>query len=414
MLTNTYTPVSLDKFDTFNGTTSAILDFARALVIDKEFLSRADFSKLTESFGWGKEVVKSYINIGVAFIDVEISKLVNIEPRTLFKITSNKRFASVVEGIKKAVGNITQQFVEHLIKSNKKAPIPSQDKPTIWRGEGATRTCVIPPIKEDDQYTGTSIQRAMDSEEITAQKIVREGAALREAFKLGAVQVVGELLPEHLKAILGIEYEAPTPNNDGSSEINIAETVTVAADYSPHNEEKEEIVIEEFETELAAQVVVEDLVNKNENGCPSDSGLHSKSVANVALRTIDVASCTPRLTLQVEEITALLRDCTTWEEITTITGALDEQTRIASWELLDREEQAHVLGLKKTYIREESVPNNTIEETPLIKAGDKVIWLNCWPHLSSWNPFIVENIEDDFAKLNNLVTPVPVEELSLV
>lgn len=101
MLANTYTPVSLDKFDTLNGTTSAILvhevspkeKLARALVINKEFLSRADFSKLTQSFGWEKEVVKSYINIGVAFIDVEISKLVNIEPRTLFKITSNKRFA---------------------------------------------------------------------------------------------------------------------------------------------------------------------------------------------------------------------------------------------------------------------------------------------------------------------------------
>jgi hypothetical protein len=404
MLTNTYTSVSLDKFNTLNGTTSAILGFARALVIDKEFLSRADFSKLTESFGWGKEVIKSYINIGTAFAGIEISKLVNIEPRTLFKITSSNRWKGVVEGIKKAVGNITQQFVEKLIKSNKRVPVQKQETPTVWRGEGATRKCIIPPIYEDDQYTGTSIQRAMDSEGITAQKIVREGAALREAFKLGAVQVVGELLPEHLKAILGIEYEAPTSNNDGSSEINIAETVTVAANYSTHNEE----------TEQKAQVVVEDLENKSENGCPSNGELHSKSVGNIPLRANDVVSCTPTSLLKVEEITALLRDCKTWEEITAITGAFDEPTRIASWELLSTYEKARILGLKKTYTQEESIPNNTIEETPIIKAGDKVIWVNCWPHLSSWNPFIVENIEDDFAKLNNLVTPVPVEELSLV
>lgn len=93
---------------------------------------------------------------------------------------------------------------------------------------------------------------------------------------------------------------------------------------------------------------------------------------------------------------------------------IDKPTRIASWELLNKEEQAHILGLKKTYTQQENVPNNTIEETAVIKVGDKVIWLNCWPHLSIWNPFIVENIEDDFAKLNNLLTPVPVEELSLV
>lgn len=310
----------------------------------------------------------------------------------------------MVEGIKKAVGHITQQFVEHLIKSNKKASVQKQETPTVWRGEGATRKCIIPPIYEDDQYTGTSIQKAMDSEGITAQKIVREAAALREAFKLGAIQLIGELLPEHLKAILGIEYEAPTSSNDGSSEINIAETVMVAADYSTHNEE----------TELVSQVVVEDLENKSENGCPLNSGLHSKSFRNVPLRTNDVASCTPTSRIQIEEIAALLRDCTTWEEITTITGVLDEQTRIASWELLNRGEQAHVLGLKKTYTQEESIANNIIEETPIIKAGDKVIWINCWPHLSSWNPFIVENIEDDFAKLNNLVTPVPIEQLSLV
>ncbi|RUT02128.1 hypothetical protein DSM106972_062030 [Dulcicalothrix desertica PCC 7102] len=404
MLTNTYTPVSSDKFNTLNGTTSAILEFARALVIDKEFLSRADFSKLTQSFGWGKEVVKSYINIGTAFGGIEISKLVNIEPRTLFKITSNNRWKGVVEGIKKAVGNITQQFVEKLIQSNKKVPVPSQDKPTIWRGEGATRKCVIPPIKEDDQYTGTSIQRAMDSEGITAQKIVREAAALREAFKLGAIEVVGELLPEHLKAILGIEYEAPFSNNDGSSETNIAKIVTIAANYSTDNEE----------TELAAQVVVDDLENKSEKGCPSNGGLHSKSVGNIPLRANDVVSCTPTSLQEVEKIAALLGDCKTWEEITTITGALDKPTRIASWELLNKEEQARILGLKKTYTQQENIPNNTIEETAVIKVGDKVIWLNCWPHLSSWNPFIVENIEDDFAKLNNLLTPVPVEELSLV
>lgn len=117
--------------------------------------------------------------------------------------------------------------------------------------------------------------------------------------------------------------------------------------------------------------------------------------------------------LSAEEIAVLLCNCKTWEEIVTITDALDKTTRTESWLQLSREEQARILELKKV-ASIEVVPNNSIEETPIIKVGDTVIWTNCWPHLSSWNPFIVQNIEDDYAKLNNLKTPVPLEELSLV
>lgn len=153
MIYATYASASLDKINTLDDSTHAILEFARALVTDKQYLPRADFNKMVESFGWSKEIVRSYIKLGMAFIDVEISKLVTIEPRTLFKITSSKRFASVVFGIKNAVGHITQQFVQNLIDGLKVPRASKPDNPTIWRGEKDTsRTCVIPPIKEDDQY----------------------------------------------------------------------------------------------------------------------------------------------------------------------------------------------------------------------------------------------------------------------
>jgi hypothetical protein len=119
MTNTTYAPASLDKIDTLDNSTTTILEFAKALLIDKKHLPLADFKKLIQSFGWGKDVVNSYINIGLAFADIDITKLVGIEPRTLFKITSSKRFEPVVQGIKNAVGQITQQFVEHLIDNFK-------------------------------------------------------------------------------------------------------------------------------------------------------------------------------------------------------------------------------------------------------------------------------------------------------
>jgi hypothetical protein len=428
MTTTTYTPVSLDKFATLNGTTSAILELAKALVIDKEFLSRADFSKLIEKFNWSKETVKSYINIGVAFAGMEISKLVHIEPHTLFRITSSKRFESVVDGIINAVGNITQKFVENLIKSNRKAPIPKQDTPTIWRGEGATRKCVIPNIVEDDQFTGTTIQRAMDSEKITAQKFVREAAAVREAFKMGAFSLVKEL-PAHLAAILGIEYEAPTQSDDDEVEVRVAETVTVTNDVGVSVPTIEVIQTVVEQTAPPIEVVYQAVEEK----APTEIQLVQTVVKEEAPISIEIPKSSERQTnreklrftltqqnvtvewLSAEEVATLLVECNTWSDITAITGAIDEQTRIASWALLDRKSQARIQSIKKAAVSSTSPSKQaTKNETPIIKVGDTVVWVNCWPHLSSWNPFIVENIEDDYAKLNNLKTPVPVEELSLV
>lgn len=440
MTTTTYTPVSLDKFATLNGTTSAILELAKALVIDKEFLSRADFSKLIEKFNWSKETVKSYINIGVAFAGMEISKLVHIEPHTLFRITSSKRFESVVDGIIKAVGNITQKFVENLIKSNRKAPIPKQDTPTIWRGEGAIRKCVIPNIVEDDQFTGTTIQRAMDSEKITAQKFVREAAAVREAFKMGAFSLVKEL-PAHLAAILGIEYEAPTQSNnddddDDEVEVRVAETRRVTNDVV----ETVPVVGVSVPTIEVIQTVVEEtappievVYQAVEEKAPTEIQVVQTVVKEEAPISIEIPKSSERQTnreklrftltqqnvtvewLSAEEVATLLVECNTWSDITAITSAIDEQTRIASWALLDRESQARIQLIKKAAVSSTSPSKQaTKNETPIIKVGDTVVWVNCWPHLSSWNPFIVENIEDDYAKLNNLKTPVPVEELSLV
>jgi hypothetical protein len=213
MSTTTYTAVSPDKIDTLDSSTLGIIELARALLTDKQQLPKAEFNKIIQSFGWGKGLVQRYIKIAQAFADVEISKLARIEPHTLFKITSTKKFASVVESIKNSAGHITQQLVENLIGTLVAPRIAKSDKPTIWRAEkDGSRSCVVPPIKEDDQFTGMCIQEAMDGEGMTPQGFVREAAAFREAWLCGAFLLVGEL-PPHLQAILGdkLEYVPPTP-----------------------------------------------------------------------------------------------------------------------------------------------------------------------------------------------------------
>lgn len=392
MLTTTYAPVSLVLIHTLDNSTAAVLEFARGLVIDKEYLPRKDFNKMVQSLGWSKGVVSSYLKIGKAFLDVEINRLINIEPRTLFKITSSKKFAQVVEGIKNSVGHITQQFVEHLISSTRKKHIPKQSKATIWRGDGANRDCVIPIIKEDDHYTGVTIQRAMDEEGITAQRFVREAAALREAFHMGALAVVGEL-PQHLAAILGIEYSGnSSENNDKETSDSTIETITVAIS-AKDTESLEELTSKPIaEESKTLDVVAIQIATQVENKQESANSIQE---------------------LSAEEIAALLNRCTSWEEITKITSALDEHTRIESWGLLSKKEQAYIIEMKKGYTQQEDTATNTIEEKPIIKVGDKVIWVNCFPHLNNRQPFTVENIEDDYAKLNTLISPVPIEELSL-
>jgi hypothetical protein len=56
-----------------------------------------------------------------------------------------------------------------------------------------------------------------------------------------------------------------------------------------------------------------------------------------------------------------------------------------------------------------------IEEIPThqFKIGDKVMWINCYAHLSSWQPFVITNIDGDKAKLDIYQHPVPLNELEL-
>jgi hypothetical protein len=369
MTTTTYTPVSLDKIDTLDSSTVGIIEFARALLTDKQHLPKAEFNKIVQSFGWGKDLVQRYIKIAIAFADVEITKLARIEPHTLFKITATKKFASVVESIRNSVGHVTQQLVENLIAALIAPRVAKSDKPTIWRAEkDGSRSCVVPPIKEDDQFTGMSIQEAMDSEGITAQAFVREAAAFREAWLCGAFLLVGEL-PPHLQTILGEKLESV-------ASIPVDNIEVKTSDEQSETDETIVKVVEVVETmEIEVLEVVEPTkVPQIELATPQDSETSIEGNENLPLSD-SIES------MSLDYIAALLVQCTTWSEIVAMAAAtpcgsiasrFDEQTRLHSWNLLAESEKRRITAMKEA--------SQTI---PSIKVGDKVNWANHYPVATS-------------------------------
>ena len=346
MTTTTYTPVSIDKIDTLDSSTLGIIELAKALLTDKQYLPKAEFNKAVQSFGWGRGLVRSYIKIATAFADVEINKLARIEPRTLFKITSTKKFAFVVEGIRNSVGHVTQQLVENLIEACKTPRASLPDKPSIWRAEkDGSRSCVLPPIKEDDQYTGMAIQHAMDSEGISAQSFVREAAAFREAWSSGAFLLVGEL-PPHLQTILGekLEYSAPTPVDDMEVQTH------------PKQSETEETTVEAVEIAVELVEVVEPLEgSQNQLAIPQDIDTRIEGNEDLALKD-------SILTMSFEKIAALVVQCTTWSEIVAITSQIDEATRKKSWNVLAKSEKKRITAMKEAS-----------EANPSFKGTDRIV-----------------------------------------
>ncbi len=328
MTTTTYTAVSIDKIDTLDSSTLGIIELAKALLTDKEYLPKAEFSKIIQTFGWSKKVLSGYLKIARAFADVEINKLTRIEPRTLFKITSSKKFASVVQGIKNSIGHMTQQFVENLIDACRTPRVAKPSEPSIWRTErDGSRSCVVPPIKEDDQFTGIAIQRAMDVEGMSAQSFVRESVAFREAWLSGAFVLVGEL-PPHLSAILGdkLEYHAP---------ISVDIEVETRPDCN-------DATVEVVEVVEAMEVV--DVVETVEVPVIELATLRQDIETSVAVNK----DLPLNENMSFDKIAALVVQCQTWSEVIAITSTINEQTRHKSWESKAPEPKRHASKINRS------------------------------------------------------------------
>jgi hypothetical protein len=166
--------------------TKAILNHAFWLAEQKQQMSLRQYKKLLVEQGWSGEE-KRYLKIAAVFGQFSPQDLAQIEPLTVYQLANNsKKYQSVIDALLD-LSSITQEAVRSLVKekrSTSKAPKP--DKPSIWRRtKNGNRYCQIPAIHEEDEHTGVTLQKMMDTEGLSAQQIVAEAIALRQAYQDG-------------------------------------------------------------------------------------------------------------------------------------------------------------------------------------------------------------------------------------
>ena len=99
----------------------------------------------------------------------------------------------------------------------------------------------------------------------------------------------------------------------------------------------------------------------------------------------------------------ILVEATEWEQVISITENWTEELKSATWKALSEEAQQHISNLKNQHFEK-------LEKTP--QVGDKVIWNKCPGNLTSWQPFLITDIQGTEAKLDFYMYMVPLAELS--
>lgn len=182
------------SFHSLFGSTQSILHHAFWLQDRKEALSKRDYRRLLSEHGWKGEESK-YIKVAIAFQQFSPLQLSLVEPRTIFQLAENyKKYQPVIEAMQD-LDTITQSAVRELIGQQRKTRLPKpEEKPTVWRQTGSgPRYVQIPPIHEEDEQTGLVLQQMINSEGLTAQAIIRDAIALRQAYKEGRLVEVEDL-----------------------------------------------------------------------------------------------------------------------------------------------------------------------------------------------------------------------------
>nr|MUG99196.1 hypothetical protein [Scytonema sp. UIC 10036] len=178
------------SFSTLAEVTKAILHHAFWLADQKRKLSVKEYKKLLLDKDWKGEE-KRYLKIAAAFGKFLPRELAHVEPRTVYQLAENsKKYQPVIDKLLDLTA-ITQEAVRSLIKEQRTPRKPKAEKASIWRRTSdGRRYCQIPPIHEPDERTGIALQKMMDEEGLSAQRIVAEAIALRSAYKEGRLVVV--------------------------------------------------------------------------------------------------------------------------------------------------------------------------------------------------------------------------------
>jgi len=170
--------------------TKTILYHAFWLADQKQKISLKEYRKLLFDKGWRGEE-KRYLKIAAVFGKFSPQDLAQIEPLTIYQLANNSnKYKPVIEALLD-LSTITQEAVRSLVKEQRTSKKPKLEKPSIWRRtKNGGRYCQIPPIHEPNEQTGVTLQKMMDEEGLSAQQIVAEAIALRQAHKQGRMVVV--------------------------------------------------------------------------------------------------------------------------------------------------------------------------------------------------------------------------------
>ncbi len=90
-----------------------------------------------------------------------------------------------------------------------------------------------------------------------------------------------------------------------------------------------------------------------------------------------------------------------WLAARTLTESVGPEAKASAWSLLPLEEQSRIRALKQ------------MTNCQLLKVGDRVNWSECPTHCESFSPFVIDEIEGDYAKLDLFAKLVPLVELQL-
>jgi hypothetical protein len=182
-----YTPEQPDAHEnlslqTLADVTKTILRHAFWLAEQKHHLSAREYRKLLCDQGWQGEE-KKYLKIAAAFGKFEPQDFAQVEPRTIYQLAErSNKYQKVIDRLLD-LSVIDQKTVRSLIKKQRTPRAKTAKKASIWRRlKNGGRYCQIPPIHEESEQTGTTLQAMMDEEGLTAQQIVAEAIALRKAY----------------------------------------------------------------------------------------------------------------------------------------------------------------------------------------------------------------------------------------
>ncbi|KAF3891046.1 hypothetical protein DA73_0400020220 [Tolypothrix bouteillei VB521301] len=251
-----------DSFDTLAQATQNILTHAMMLAQQKEHLSKREYKKRLLQYGWKNED-RPYLKVAEVFKHFSSQDLAQIEPATLFRLANNpKKYQSVINQLLSSP-EITQQTVRDLIAQQQPPKESKQELPSIWRRtKNGRRYCQIPPIHESDERTGTTLQKMIDEEGLTAQRVVAEAIALRQAYMEGRLVLVENSKPS------GEEVWVEDFNTNANTEVSKENTVgewTFEPELEKDNFTKDCDAIVELQPDRCTQSPVELLIETLQN-----------------------------------------------------------------------------------------------------------------------------------------------------